>query len=528
MLNTEFIGLNLYFAVNLLAALVAFAVFWLIFDAWTVRHSRTELVKWAGFLVLAIGFLFRAASIRTGTSDLAQLTGNLANILRVLGYLGIVVGQFLEPLQARPEHEPDPTNVPPQTNKAFFLAPLTGFVLPILTTLIAALYLRRATTGLERHLRPVAIGFFGLTIFELLSDFSGLAGVTNPNLYRLVATYGPIWWASLAALLIAVLVLGAWVWQYLVKRLQSQLFMLLVAQTLAVFLFSTVGFTFMLLRNAQSQTLDDLSTASHVLGYAVSSLQSETAAQADAVSQKPAVASAVLGRDHNALAAALNGYMPSHHLTLLIVTDVSAQVWLHAEDPGRWGDSVSSDPLVRRSLVGDAATSVAVSDGVVAPTVTLVASSPLRDASGTIIGTVTAGHTITGSFVDGIRSDTGLESSVYGGKVRAATTLAAADGSRAVGIKETSATVTSHVLDHGQSYAGPASFQNRSYLAAYTPLRDVNNTTVGMLLVARPTDALFAAANHSVQLTLLFVIVLIIISVYPIYLVARYLSRQLK
>jgi hypothetical protein len=541
MLTAQFIGLNIYFAVNLMAALVAFGVFWLIYDAWTVQRSREELLKWAGFLVLSVGFLLRAASLDTQVGGLAPLTQVLANLFRIIGYLGIGIGQFLEPLQAIPELSAltgpaskstaaadEKPGQPTKSLPAVMLAQLTGVVLPAFAVGVAVLYWRRATVGLERHLRPVAYGFAGLAIFELLSDVSGLTNTSNPVLSRFVASYGPVWWAALVFLFASSLILGIWVWHYLVKRLQSQLFIMLIAQTLVVFLCSTVGFTFLLLQGQQTQSLTDLSTASHVLNYAVKSLGSETAAQVQVVSANSAVVSALEAHSHDALVTAASGYLTRYGLSTLTITDGLAQVMLRGEDPSRWGDSISSDPLVRRSLVGEASSSVVSTSGVVAPVVTLTAAGPVRDLSGNIIGSVTAGRAITTAFVDGIRTSTGLDSSVYGGNVLAATTLTASDGSRAVGVKETNQAITNQVLNQRRSFVGNATFQNRSYLAAFTPLLDVNNTPVGMLLVARPADSLLAAGYHSIQLTFLFVVGLIVLLVYPIYLISRYLSRQLK
>ncbi|MDB5178427.1 MAG: hypothetical protein JWN01_370 [Patescibacteria group bacterium] len=546
MLNTQFIGLNLHFAVNIFAALVCFGVFWLIFDAWTIRRSRKEMVKWGGFLLLSLGFLLRATAMNSQAGDFSQYTYYLSGALRLLGYIGIAISQIFDPLMEKPKYENEsildnidtsvPSTVPPlpsakpgRRHHAFAIGPVVGFCLPLLAGMVAALYWRRATTGLERHLRPVALGFACLTVFELLSDVSSIKNVQNPNLYRLVETFGPIWWAALVVLVAASIILGNWVWHYLVKRIQTQLFILVIAQTLVIFLVSTVGFTFLLLRNIQEQSLTDLTTASHVLDYAISSRQAETAAQAEAVAGKSAVATAIAARDHRGLATALADYMAAHGLTTLTITDGSGQVLLRGEDPDRWGDSRSSDSLVRRGLIGQSSSSVVVRDGVVAPSVTLVAASPVRDAAGVIVGTVTTGRAISTAFVDGIRASTGLDSAVYGGNIRAATTLVSQNGAdRAVGIKETSTAITDQVLKQGKSYSGPVSLQNRAYLAAFAPLRDVNKVAVGMLLVARPQDALYAAANHSVQLTFLFVVVLVLLSVYPIYLISRYLSRQLK
>jgi hypothetical protein len=558
MLNLQFIGLNLSFAANLFAALVCFGVFWLIFDAWTVRHKRVELIKWAGFLLLSVGFLINAATSQAIAEGLAGFVDVLADVLRGMGYIAIIAGQLLDPLQPKPVYDDKPADgEPPKIDPATVHVPKTtpgsrpqtvvikptvqrshsfmligGFialVLPVLAGLISFLYLRRATTGLERHLKPVAIAFGALTLFEALSAAAFLRDTANPTLYQLVAIFGPVWWTTVAALIIGTVVLGMWVWQYLTKRLQSQLFMILVAQTISLFLISTIGFTFMLFQNIRTQSLADLTTASRVLDYAVASRQAETTAQAEAAASNAGVVAAVAARNHNALVTALKGYLSDHNLTSLVVTDGNGQVLLRGEDPTRWGDSRSSDALVRRALVGQASSSVIVADGVTSPTVTLVAAYPVRDTAGLIIGTVTAGRAITGAFVDGIRASTGLESAVYGGNVRAATTLLAANQTdRAVGIKETSTAVTNQVLKQGKTYSGSVSLQNRPYLASFAPLRDGNKVTVGMLLVARPEDTLFTSANQSIQLTFMFVIGLVLLAIYPIFLVARYLSNQLK
>src|SRR5262245_53567540 len=181
MLNLQFIGLNLHFAVSLLAALVAFAVFWLIFDAWTVRRELKELLKWAGFLSLSVGFLLDAANVRY-----------LADILRLLGYLGVVWGQLIDPLQARPVYDTAPEPAPPSPSPPAPAQPkratkvrvsktskrheglaifggLSGLLLPVAAGAVSWLYLRRTTVGLERHLRPVAIGFAGLSLFEVVN-----------------------------------------------------------------------------------------------------------------------------------------------------------------------------------------------------------------------------------------------------------------------------------------------------------------------------------------------------------------------
>jgi hypothetical protein len=266
-----------------------------------------------------------------------------------------------------------------------------------------------------------------------------------------------------------------------------------------------------------------------VLEYAVASRQAETAAQAEAVTANQAVIGGVAARDHGALRRALADYMSRHNLTSLIIADGSGVVLMRGEDPDRFGDSRSSDPLIRRGLVGQAASSVVVQGGVIAPTVSLVAVAPIRGAGGAVIGAVVAGRAISNAFVDGVRTSTGLDSAVYGADVRAATTLVTPGSSdRAIGIKETSPAITGQVLGEGKAYSGVATLQSRPYMSAFTPLKNINNVTVGMLLVAHPQEQIYATANRSIQLTFLFVAALILLLIYPIYLIARFLSGQLK
>jgi hypothetical protein len=563
MLNWQFIVQNLNFAISLFMGLVAFAMFWLTYDAWTVQRSRRELVKLGGFALLAFGFILHSTQQQHAVAgSLTATVDAVSTALRLLAYALLATGQILDPIQPRPVYEPDPepehlsaplvpplpsapiqpelkpvsvaankpkpTKIAVKKNLALAFLPVTQLIaLPLGALAVAGLYWRHATVGLERHLKPLAYGFALLAVFELLIGLGNI-DTSNPLWYRLVESGGVIPVAAIVVLLVATLILGRWVWQYLTKRIQSQLFMILVAQTVAIFLVSTISFTFLLLSRTQSQSLADLNTASHVLDYALKSRQAETAAQADAVSSRPLIVSAIAARDHKYLTTALADYMPKHGLTSLVIMDASAAVLLRGEDPERWGDSRSSDILVRRALVGESATSVVVRDGVVAPSVMIMAATPARDAAGNIVGVVMAGRTISNAFVDGIKSSTGLDSAVYGGNVRAATTLVSTGGAgRAVGIKEASAAINERVLKQGKDFSGELSLQNRPYLVAYAPLKDANNVPVGMLLVARPLDALFATANSSVEFTFLLVVIMLAISVVPVYYISRYISRQL-
>jgi len=140
---------NSHFAVNLLGALIFFAVFWLLFDAWLARKSLKEGLKFTGFLLVSISFLVHATSIEATAFSATLIPKNLNMLIvlgtRILGYLLIIFGQLLDPLQPKPVT----TGLNPNPSlPAIILVPLKItqllFAFPILALTVSLLYLRRA------------------------------------------------------------------------------------------------------------------------------------------------------------------------------------------------------------------------------------------------------------------------------------------------------------------------------------------------------------------------------------------------
>ncbi|MEI8232817.1 MAG: hypothetical protein WCG44_03670, partial [bacterium] len=69
---------------------------------------------------------------------------------------------------------------------------IAQFALPILAIMVAFLYWRRASIGLERHLKKVSIGFLFLALYELLGLSSLFRGSQSVAIFKLVAPFGVI------------------------------------------------------------------------------------------------------------------------------------------------------------------------------------------------------------------------------------------------------------------------------------------------------------------------------------------------
>ncbi len=551
MLPIQFLGQNLHFSISLFAALVFFAVFWLYIDAWSIKRKRIELIKAISFLLVAVSFILHSVVIvaSDGTSSSqGEFITMLSVFLRLVGYIGILAGQVLDPLQPKPtlegitasqfekstlENEKDDKIADKKIKSAHSfmgvgVPGLTNVLLPLASLSIAILYLRRATTGLERHLKLVAVAFFLITVHELLALSVLLYNTDNPLLAQAVAPYGVVWLFEHAFLLAGVIVLGLWVWRYLTLRFFSQLFMIFITLTLGIFLTTAVSFSYLLVNNIQTESLNNLQTASNVLRYAIDAKKSETLANASAVADNKAIIDAVNARDTSALSELTKKFLSDKKQSSLIITSEAGQVLLRAEDPSRIGDSMSSNTLIRRAIVGESSSTISTTAGVIAPSIVISTSYPVREASSKIIGTVTVGLVADNAFVDGIKRSTGLESSIYAGNVRSATTTLAPDGlSRLIGVKDTNNPVQQTVLRDGKTYKGTVSIANRDILAVYSPLKDVDNVVIGMLFIGTPRDTVLKTASRSVEQTFIVTAILLLAAVLPAYLVSRYISKQL-
>ena len=550
MLSIEFIEQNFHFALSLFAALTFFAVFWLYFDAWLAETHKTkqDTLKWIGFLVVSVSFVLYATTVEQETLSRFFATTVVLFVsegLRLFGYIVIIVSQVLDPIQKRPVTKDIVETLPPENpqlpNQPVTKLPVAGVALtgangfgaivalPAAALVIAALYWRKATTGIERHLKPVAVAFLFLFIFELLSMAQLFRSTANPALYDLVKAYGPLWIASLVSLFVSAILLGRWVWKYLTERFLSQLFMTFTSTILFIFLVTTISFTFLLLRSIQNDALNNLVTATSVLNYALDSNKAQTEADSEALAANPAVASAITSKNHKALLALTSDYLKEKRLSSLVITTADAQVLLRAENPTRWGDSISSDTLVRRALIGTTSSTIATQTGVLAPVVSVYSVVPVRDASNQVIGTVSTKLAIDNAFVDGLKDATGLDSAVYSGNVRSATTLTTPDGtSRWIGVKETNPAVQTTVLKNGKVFSGQLSILNRQYLAVYAPLKDIDNSIIGMVFIGQTQLALLQTTAYLIALTFVVSVVLLVLAVIPAYLLARQITKQLE
>ena len=87
--------------------------------------------------------------------------------------------------------------------------------------------------------------------------------------------------------------------------------------------------------------------------------------------------------------------------------------------------------------------------------------------------------------------------------------------------------ISDKVLSKQKEYTGPVNLLNRPYFGSYLPLKDIDNNSLGMIFVGRDQAAILANVGRSMELTFLLTIVLLVLSFYPSYYIARFITSQI-
>ncbi len=400
--------------------------------------------------------------------------------------------------------------------------------IPLLATAAGWLYLRRATTGLEYHTKSVAYAFYLFAIYELLSISSLFSDSNNVGIYQLVSPLGPIWIIAHILLFIGSTILIKWAFYYLLKRINTQLFIIFTTTILTIFLLTTISFTFLLLKNISDETLSRLSTDTAVLSYAIDSKKSENKASASILAQNPEISTAITNNDRKVLSLVAEKLLISHKLTGVVITSETGQVLARGEDKDRIGDSISGDSVIKRALIGESISSITTLDGPLAPLVLVKSAVPV-ETLGKVVGAVLVTQALDNNFLDGIKKITGLEVAIYGDDTLSATTISdLSSDTRTLGIKTTNQDIRDTVLIKGKDYSNQIAILNSTYFASFKPLKDADNSVIGMLMAGRLSDSIFDTAGRSIELTFIMTVTLISLSTIPSYYLAKYLSDQLK
>ncbi len=228
------------------------------------------------------------------------------------------------------------------------------------------------------------------------------------------------------------------------------------------------------------------------------------------IAQNPALIEAVMQNNHEAAAAIGKEFMEMAGAEFITITDEKGVVVARGHSE-KFGDDVNSQETVRAGIQGKSV--VGIVSGTEVP-FSLRAGAPLMHA-GKVVGTIGIGISLTSeSYVDKLKKDTGLESTIFKGNVRAMTTLIN-DGKRVIGTQLQNASVTDAVLKRGETVSGRLDLLGKPFSVVYWPILNMEGKPVGMWFTGQPLDhvvqvrqealrnALFATAGITIFFALI-------------------------
>ncbi len=418
----QFLLANIHFAFTVFGALVFFAAGWLYFDSWRVDKKHSQIIlRSTGFFLIAITYAIHSTTLQT------PYLLFVLQLCKAIGLLGILISVFIEPVSHNPNKS---QNSLPQTAAFFPFSIASTFstaLSAILMFFVSFVYFKRSIIGYEKQLRPAFYAFLLLAISEFISLTFFFKSTPIVFWSKLLADYGLIWIAVHILELIGFIILGTWVYGYTRFRLNVQLFFITIISFLFIFLITTFIFTYSLLKNLENDTLSNLKTNVNVLHYALDGLKQQALTSARAVSGDSNIYEAVVQRDSDKLYELTSQFLITHNTNFLIVTSATGEVLMRAENRNNIGDTLANDPLVQNALNNNSLSTVMSIPGILAPSVQVKAAAgiPNRNTSDNakVVGVVVTGFLVDNIFVDGVKSLTGLEASVFADNIRAATTF---------------------------------------------------------------------------------------------------------
>jgi sensor histidine kinase regulating citrate/malate metabolism len=190
------------------------------------------------------------------------------------------------------------------------------------------------------------------------------------------------------------------------------------------------------------------------------------------------------------------------------------------------GDSVLSQPNVKKALAGEASTGI--EEGTVVK-FSLRAGAPVK-VGDKVVGSVTTGVDLTPAdhaIVEEVKKLFGIECTFFQGDTRVTTTLMK-DGQRVVGTKMDNPKVLDTVLAKGQRFLAVNKILGKDYTTAYWPLKDASGKVIGMVFIGQDREIALAAVRNTEWSILAILAIIGTLMVFAGILVARSITRPIN
>jgi len=240
---------------------------------------------------------------------------------------------------------------------------------------------------------------------------------------------------------------------------------------------------------------------------------------AENIAANPDVVRAISEKDSASVLSIVAPLIQRTDIDFVTITDSTGTVLARTHDPKNLGDTVKGQANVASALKG---TSLAAIEGGTAVKLSARAGAPVKDASGKLVGVISAGYDVSnGKIVDFAKEMFHTDMTIFLGDVRLITTISK-DGERIVGTK-LNETIADMVLNQGKTYYSEADILGIPYYTSYMPLLGAQQEPIGVLFSGQKLDESMDKRNHIVYLVGLIWLVINILSFF----LMKFLSKKL-
>ncbi|MFC1727718.1 cache domain-containing protein [Patescibacteria group bacterium] len=513
---------SLHFSLEFFVALATFAAAWIYLDSFIMEKRRFLPFKFVGFFFLATASVLHATGTTNSTVSMMVFIGN------TLGLLILLAGFLSEPFQTKPQVKPMMAFFPMIWLSSLSQVPQAALINVILLAPLVVVTFIHATRGFQKQLRPLVLGFAFLVLAEAFEALHFLDKTSLLWLSNLLTPLGGVFIAEHLFKLLASVWILKYVWQYLPYRLNVELFLAFVSTTLAITLVITLTFTSLLLKSIEKEGLNHLGSDVRTLDLALKNLEAKTLSDARVISESSQVSSALEEEDQDQIQIILSEYLTSTKADFLSLINTEGRIIGNATDSHKIGQLINQDYSFQQALVGESISTAVEREGLIAPQVLIQSTTPIK-VEEEVVAVVLTGNLIDNAFVDGVKTSTGLETTVFAQDTRAATTFLSIDGkSRRIGSKETNPNVIKTTLEDGEVFVGPTSNLNQPFYSAYLPFKSASEKVIGMLSVGMPQLVILESAEEAIQRTYQITALIILLSLIPAFWLAKVISYQMR
>ena len=274
----------------------------------------------------------------------------------------------------------------------------------------------------------------------------------------------------------------------------------LIVATVIGLVVSLLAIGYLLVSNYGEETvIDKLKSSQKIVQSEIDTNQKMLAVLANVLSSNPNFVTGVENKDTATLRAFATQLYNEPQIDFVTITDAQGIVLARGHSD-KVGDNVGPNRVsVQTPLNGTPISGI--EPGAVIP-LTLASGVPVKNAEGKIVGALVLGQDLSnGDFVNQIKEKARVESTIFLGDTRIATTIIR-DGKPAVGTKLTDNAIYTAVMEKNETILTRNTILGKEYSTIYWPWKQLNGKNGGMLFVGVARDTIETTQNHVIILFL--------------------------